>query len=77
MANIKVSTADDGSALATNSCSFWLVSFEGLPFALKILARHFPGSCSNVLISNPLYCIARRVPSRRDAKVSKGLQQRM
>jgi hypothetical protein len=23
-----------------------------------MLARHFPGSCSNAVISSPLYCIA-------------------
>jgi hypothetical protein len=57
MTNVKAATADDGSALATSSCSFRLVAFEGLPFALKILARHFPGSFSNALISNPLYCM--------------------
>jgi hypothetical protein len=34
---------------------------DGLPFALKILVRHFPGSFSNALISNPLYCMARPV----------------
>jgi hypothetical protein len=61
MTNIEASTADDGSALATSSCSFRLVAFEGLPFALKILVRHFPRSCWNALISNPLYCMARPV----------------
>jgi hypothetical protein len=68
MTNIKASTADDGSALATCCCSFRLVAFEGLPFALKTLARHFPGSCSNALKSNPLYCIARPLRLHRGRK---------
>jgi len=59
MANIKASTAEDGPALLTSSCSFWLMAFESLWFILlKILARHFPGSCSNALMLNPLYCMA-------------------
>jgi hypothetical protein len=59
MANIKASAADDGSGPVTSSCSFRLAVFESLPFVLKILARHFPGSYLNALMSNPLYCMAR------------------
>jgi hypothetical protein len=61
MANIKASAADDGSGPVTSSCSFRLAVFESLPFVLKILARHFPGSYLNAQMSNPLYCMARPV----------------
>ena len=56
MANVRASTA---VALVTGSSSFRSSRFKGLPFAATILARHFPGSCSNAVISSPLYCIAR------------------
>ena len=60
MANVNASTADDRFALVTVSSSCRSLVFKGLPFALTILTRHFPGPCSNAVISGPLYCIACR-----------------
>jgi hypothetical protein len=58
MADVKASTADDKLALVTDSNSCRSLAFKRRPFAPTILARHFPGSCSNAVISSPLYCIA-------------------
>src|SRR5262249_13786894 len=59
IANVRASTADARLALGTSSRSFRSSPFKGLPFAATILAHHFPGCCSNAVISSPLYCIAR------------------
>jgi len=56
MANVRASTA---VALVTDSSSCRSSPSKGLPFALTILARQFPGVCSNAVISRPLYSIAR------------------
>src|SRR5262249_58849631 len=58
MANVRASTADDKLALVADSSSCCSLAFKGLPFALTMLARHFPGACSNAVIESPLYCIA-------------------
>ena len=58
MADVKASTAEAKLALVTDSNNCRSLVFKGLPFALTILARHFPGPCSNAVISSPLYCIA-------------------
>jgi hypothetical protein len=63
MAKVNASTADDRLALVTDSSNCRSLVVKGLPFALTMLTRHFPGPCSNAVAS-----------SQRDAKVSKGLQ---
>jgi hypothetical protein len=58
MAKVRASTADERLALVRVSNSWRSSPFKGWPFAPTMLARHFPGSCSNAVISSPLYCIA-------------------
>jgi hypothetical protein len=50
MANVRASTADDELALVADSSSCCSLAFKGLPFALTMLARQFPGACSNAVI---------------------------
>ena len=59
MADVRASTGDERLALVRVSNSCRSSPFKGWRFAATILARHFPGSCSNAVISSPLYCIAR------------------
>ena len=42
--------ADDELALVADSSGCCSLAFKGLPFALTMLARQFPGACSNAVI---------------------------
>jgi hypothetical protein len=60
MANVRASMADDELALVADSSSCCSLAFKGLPFALTMLARQFPGACSNAVLASLLLGLERR-----------------